>query len=226
MKKNKPTGIWLIVGGIVALIIVIAGISALAINLGNNDGSDSTTSPSASASSEGENTGSELAPDQIGIHKENARNAAIDMLELAAENPTDETVDERVAKLASGDESVINEELLKFIRFEDLIEADADLRANSLQSVVAIAVSMESAGGIGEVDDAIATALVYVDVEAGVAYVPMSSLSTTGLPVSLEMVYVDGQWQLSPYPLLDMVRMSALAQGLNPTTGESMSSSD
>ena len=50
---------------------------------------------------------------------------------------------------------------------------------------------------------------VYLDQQAGVAYVPLQVFSEHAPAFSLEMVYIDGQWRFAPYTLLDAIRLSA-----------------
>lgn len=220
ISKKTRNALVLSLGGIIAVLVTVIIVILISVNqpaqtnnsAGQNTVEQTTQSPV--------NQSGELDPNEVTAHKAAARNAAIEMLEAALESPTGEDINTRVAKLDDKDSSVINEKVLEYIRLEDLVAGDEDLRMNTLQSVIVLADTMDKAGGIGKVDEGVSTSLVYLDTGAGVAYVPMSSLSKYALPFSLEMVYVEGKWQLSPYPLLDMVRLSAMAQGINPTTGK------
>lgn len=107
-----------------------------------------------------------------------------------------------------------NGNLLAYIRFVDTFEESEERQVNAVQTVLTLA---EVASQFAE-NDAIAPisdeawSLVHVDSTTGVAYVPLEAFTGTQTGYSLTMVYVDDEWKLDPYSLLDSVTLAAMIQ--------------
>ena len=52
------------------------------------------------------------------------------------------------------------------------------------------------------------TQYVYLDETTRIAQVPLDYFTGVGGAVSMELVYVDGQWKLSPYSLLQSIQLA------------------
>ena len=52
------------------------------------------------------------------------------------------------------------------------------------------------------------TQYVYLDETTRIAQVPIDYYTGVGGAVSMELVYVDGQWKLSPYSLLQSIQLA------------------
>lgn len=139
---------------------------------------------------------------------------ATDILNLSGNSPTGAKFDERLQSLDSGDVKVIDPELTKLIRFQDLFSDSNDMKNNTYQSLITMSTLIKNSTGSSEIKPSSDTMWknVYVDSEMGIAFVPLAIYAGPSSSFSMEMVYVDGGWKLAPYSLLDSVKLSAKLQ--------------
>ena len=79
-------------------------------------------------------------------------------------------------------------------------------------AMIALAAQVQPDGGPVAAPSASGVGGVYVDREAGIAYVPLSTFSGSAPAMSVLMVRVDGQWLVEPYGVLDDIRLSNAVQ--------------
>lgn len=191
-----------------SLILATVGI-VLAVQTSNNH---KENAPAPSSSTTVEKTQRSVTGKTADEDRKDALAAAQEVLNLAAQSPTNATPTERVNALGNGDESVINPELKNHMRFVDTFAENKNLQINSYQALITLTTYLSKDGQSIQPVSENSWKRVYVDSEAGSAYVPMGAFYDKGMVFSVEMVYTDGQWKLSPYSLLDIVRLSALLQ--------------
>lgn len=122
--------------------------------------------------------------------------------------------EDRMEKLDSGDNSSISKELQDKLRFIDIFEDTKSLQANTYQSLITLSTVITMANDSEEILPVSenAWAAVYIDSETGNAFVPMSIYSETNSGFSLHLIYDGKDWKLSPYSLIDSVKLSANVQ--------------
>lgn len=143
-------------------------------------------------------TGESIATDQ--------KNALAAAQSLLTNSATDGDYQARMAEIESGDTSSIPKEVVDGIHLSDSMEGEG-ARGSTYQSLVALNALMIK--GEAKVATKDAASAVQVDSENGIAYVPLGAFTGTDVPFSFEMVYVDGEWKLAPYSLLQSIQMSS-----------------
>lgn len=201
-KRNK---LWLSIAVALVAVLASAGIWILAFSTGSNNSSDDKISV--------QKTERSLSGKSADEDRQDAINAATDLLNLAAESPTNEEFDKRLEKLSEGDQTVISPELKNGIRFVDTFENE-NLQVNVYQSLVTFATLIQQTSGKAVVEPGTVDMWknVHVDSELGIAFVPIAAYANQSAGFSLEMIYVDGEWKLAPYSLIDSVKLSAKLQ--------------
>jgi hypothetical protein len=140
--------------------------------------------------------------------------AATDVLNLAGNSPTGGDFSVRLKALDEGDTKVVDPELVKSIRFKDVFADSNEMKNNTYQSLITLSTLIKNSTGSSTITPTSDTMWknVYVDAELGTAFVPMAIYAGPSSSFSMEMVYVDGDWKLAPYSLLDSVKLSAKLQ--------------
>jgi hypothetical protein len=198
----------IIIGGAILIIGAIWGIVAL-----SGGGSHETTIVTEKV----EKTVTGISTDE---NRKAALSAATNVLNAAVKSPTKEEFDERLTKLDKGDFSVVSPDLENLMRFKDVFAESKDLKINTYQALITFSTLIqkttekETIAPISENE----WQKVFVDSEAGIAFVPLSLYAGSSVAFSLEMVYIDNEWKLAPYSVLDAVKLSAMLQA--PTSAE------
>lgn len=143
--------------------------------------------------------------------KADAVATAATLLNSANKHTGDQTADQRVQALEqSGDHSSLADLTTMDALTRYTPEFDEALKNTTRQSLIkASSLLDDNNDGKIEVRGNNPHQYVYLDQQAGVAYVPLQVFSEHAPAFSLEMVYVDGQWRFAPYTLLDAIRLSA-----------------
>ena len=202
--KNGVTTVSLL--GVIVILIVL-----LVVSITNNGTIVPTSSKGTSASSSPTAITKSLSGRSTDEDKAEAVASAATLLNAANKHTTDQTADQRVQALESdGDHSNIADltTMDSLTRFTN--EFDDDLKITTRQSLIKVSSLLDDDNdGTIEARGNAPQQYVYLDQEAGVAYVPLQVFSSNAPAFSLEMVYVDGQWKFAPYTLLDAIRLSA-----------------
>lgn len=204
--------------GLVSLVLTLVVVCVVLVVQVSNSGNASPTPTSTSTSVE--KVQRSLSGKSADEDRKDALTSAQNLLNLAAKSPTGANMEARLQALSKGDTSVLDPELVKQVRLVDMFADNATMSANAYQALVTLTGYLNENGkGVAPVSEN-SWKMVFVDSQAGTAYVPLSAFYQKGIVFSLEMVYVDGTWQFSPYSLLDLVRLSALLQSTgNSTSG-------
>lgn len=205
--NNKVRNLSLMI--IAGLIVVIVAIWSFVLL--SNDDSSEPENKTETSTQQVERTVSGKTADE---DRKDALAVVTDLLNISAESPTGEPFNTRLEKLNSGDRGVINPKIEENIRFVDTFAESKDLQTNVYQSLVTFATLIQQTTG----QDKIAPLSVdmwknvHVDSELGTAFVPLAAYAPQSAGFSFEMVYVDGEWKLSPYSIIDSVKLSAKLQ--------------
>lgn len=203
-KSKKPINILIV---LVVVLIITAIWSAVAIT-----NSDSKTEKIQVTTEKVERS---VSGKSIDDDRKDALAAATEIMNLAVKSPTGVDFNERLNTLDTGDLSVIDENLVTKMRFKDTFEDSKDMQLNTYQSLVTLSTLIQKSTGSDALSPSsdIMWKNVYVDTEAGSAFVPLAIYAGPSGGFSFEMIYADGEWKLAPYSLIDSVKLSAKIQG-------------
>ena len=194
----------LFVFGFVAAVAVVAAVVVALLNgvPGSSRGGDSAAGQSGATA---EATDSEAAM--------SAAAALADALTAANSGSDKGDAASRMYRVSEGDVSVLDAAGLDArTRYSAGFEASAGLVGAYQYAMVAIAAQVQPDGGPVAAPSATGVGGVYVDREAGYAYVPLSTFSGSAPAMSVLMVRVGGQWLVEPYGVLDDIRLSNAVQ--------------
>lgn len=151
-------------------------------------------------------TGLSLVQDQ-----KNALAAAQVLLQEAGKDPQKLGISRRIAALDDNDLSQVTSTLPSLVRFPS--QATPGLRAETYQALISLYGVLTRGGDVArhpvKAISPSAFSTVFLDSQLGVAYVPLDAFTGKQTAFSLQMVWVDGEWKLAPYSLLETVRLSA-----------------
>jgi len=195
---NNKTYLKIIVGSVIGIIIL--SISFFIVL--NRDTSDNSTSLLKENSLINENS-TDVKKDIL--------LSATELLQIASASPNDDTFDARLQKLDSGDLSVINEELNDKIILTEEFSGSSSNTIDLYQTLIALSQAIITNNENSEITpyNDVAYSTIYLDKENGQAFVPLSAFTGTQSYFSLEFLYVDGEWKLAPYSLVEEVRLSS-----------------
>lgn len=113
-------------------------------------------------------------------------------------------------------------ELTDKVRLVDTLATQDGIDSTLFQTLVTFATFAKQSSGSDQIAPLYANAAqgITLDQELGIAYVPTTLFVNSGSGVngfSMEFVYVDGQWKLSPYMTLDELRLALVLQGQGTT---------
>lgn len=190
---------------IIILALSFLGIIALVWGAAFAFSKSSNTQPEKNTNSSSEQNTKKLPTGTIDESRKEALLSVENILNVARENPTNETIEERTTKLDSRDFSVVSNKLSNEIIFSDTFKESESLQANTYQAVIYIAEILQ--------DNPTATELswknVFVDQNLGIAYVPLSVFKPDAGLFHFEMVYVDGEWKLLPNSFVNSVLLGS-----------------
>lgn len=134
------------------------------------------------------------------------------MLVEAGKSPTKDNVATRMEKLDNDDTTVVTKELVDMMRFAP--QTENGVKVTTYQTLITVNAILTNNGKdqIAPKDPASVNSKVFMDSDLGIAYVPLSLYAGDGAAFNFQMVYVDGDWKLFPYSLVEAVGLSALAQ--------------
>lgn len=210
----------LIFAGAVFLILILIGVYAFTAS--NNDESDSSpttseTSPSGTPTQQDRSvSGKSLEQD-----KKDALKASTSILNEGTVG-ANENYQQPLQRLEQGDTSDVSKKLTNQLHLTGAFESDDEIKVTVYQSLITLSAVIGGSEG-NEIKPASNDVWqnVQVDQEAGIAYVPLSVYANRDVPFSFEMVYIDGEWKLAPYTLLEAIKMSSMMNqqggGASPT---------
>lgn len=206
-RANRPVGLtkarkWAL--GVTSVLSLVTLCSLSFMAGAEQLGSNPTATPTVSY------TATQVVDSVTGKTPDEDKQDAVNALKtiLASYKTSEGTYQQRVANIEAGDNSTISEEMENAVHFYGSFETDTELQSITYQSLVSI-----SGGTLGNQDPILyredAWQVVEVDSQKGVAYVPVSIFTgSDSIPLVFEMVYIDGQWKVSPYSLLQDIKVA------------------
>lgn len=201
-SEKKPNRFRVVAYVAVALIVLALAYFSYSIYSGSVNESDSDSALDENAPVE--QSDRSLSGESAEQDRADAVQAAYEI--IAEAQTVDGDVEETLAAIDSGDRSGIPEGLHESIHMVDAFEQDEELENVAYQSVIAVSNLMID--GEVEILDG-AEAQVYLDQETGIAEVPLLVFNGIDSNFTFTMVYVDDEWKLAPYSLIESIRMSA-----------------
>ena len=192
--------------GIVCAVVVFLAILGL---LGFYAYSNSQGKPNGSATIAQEKVNRSLTGKSVEDDKKDALDSLTRLLNEASTN--EGNYQDRARQIESGDYSSLPE------GWKDKVSAPTDQdKASAWEALIVLNANMkEFFKNNGELKPVSDSALnhVVVNQEAGVAHIPGSVFLGSDVPMSFDMVYVDGRWVLDPFNLVqDILQSAASAQ--------------
>ena len=186
--------------------VIIVILLTVCVFLGGYTVYNAVTSSETPSSTTGSTVGAEK------VSKQEILDLATKMLvSVGGEKPLDDAEFEgRLAKLDEGDFSVIPEDVKNNIRFADFYANSPEKQGTAYQSLLIISQLIKNHSQNGTITPSSDTAFenVYLDKEAGVAFVPLSIYTGEGNIFSIGFVYDGQNWVLEPYSLISSVEAS------------------
>lgn len=212
IKKLKDNPIIVLVIAVVVILGLVWGGVALAGGFNTDNGSETPNNTNETVTSE--KVEKTVSGKTIDEDRKDALNAATEILNLANGPSDGDEFSSILTKLDEGDLSVVDESLDSKIRFTDIYADSNDLKANVYQALITFSSLIKKTTDTEEIKPASDTLWkeVFVDSELGIAQVPMTVYMGQQASFAMEMVYVDGQWQLAPYSLIEQIKLSASMQ--------------
>lgn len=142
--------------------------------------------------------------------KEGALEAATNMLKSYSIDPTNKlSIDDRI-KGIDNDKKIdgyISDSSKSYLYLKDFMDKEEGYTTSSM-AILAIIKNLNDIGNKNLDPITSDTQYVYLDETTRIAQIPLDYYTGVGGAVSLEMVYVDGQWKLSPYSLLQSIQLA------------------
>lgn len=125
-----------------------------------------------------------------------------------------EDFDELLTAVAKGDESGLPKDFVAKFRFVDKLQEEDEIRAAGIVSVLQLGQVLNK--GLPEEQKlelltSDAWTYIYVDKQAGNAFVPLSLYLGEEAAFSFEYVWIDGEWIFSPYSFIDAISAADIA---------------
>lgn len=213
-QKKKVTASTYLLSGLAMLSIASLGGAVWlsttdnTVNLGGAENADDGAMVSESA---GEERGG-IPPAETGRHE--AVSAAANLLtEAYVHRDSESEYIEFLEEVEEGNFDEIDDTVVDSVRNVDLFDTESS-SITSYQILISYSIMIKQIQGLGEDEaieplfdeESIAQNVLY-DEEVGVAYVPLSTFAGEQAALTMEMVYVDGTWQVMPYSLMESVSL-------------------
>lgn len=196
---------------ILAPLALLALIASIWITYVVASGDDEAETPKAKEeSAKALSTG---ASGQADAHRKVVLNTATELLQSSMDLASDKNSAAIMTRVENNDMSTLPKDFARQIRVVDQIKNDKQVNAGAYISLVQLGkVISDSLGKDYKIKplNEESVKYVYVDVEAGNAFVPLSLYLGSDAAFSLEFVYVDGEWVYSPYSFIDSVSSADL----------------
>lgn len=142
--------------------------------------------------------------------KEGALEAATNMLKSFANDPSGNTSIEDRIKGIDKDKKIdgyVSDTAKSYLYLKDFMDKEEGYTTTSM-TMLAIVSSLNEIGNKNLDPVTSDVQYIYLDETTRIAQVPLEYYTGSGSAVSLEMVYVDGQWKLSPYSLIQAIQLA------------------
>lgn len=201
---------------IITVVITLALVWTLVLFLNKSSKDDSKpVSPSAN-STQVEKIEKSVSGGTADEDRKAASEAVTLLLQSAHISPNGIDPLARIEALDTGDFTVVDPSLKDMVRFP--ASSTDGIKISTFQSLVTMATVLENQTGKSDFamisDEAWRSS--YPDTELGSVFVPLNIFTGGGSSFSLEMVFIDGEWKLAPYSLIEAVRISSMLQEGQP----------
>ena len=142
--------------------------------------------------------------------KEGALEAATNMLKFFNADPSNKlSIDDRIKGIDKDKklDDYISASAKSYLYLKDFMDKEEGYTTSSM-AILAIIKNLTEIGNENLNPVSTDTQYVYLDETTRIAQIPLDYYTGVGGAVSLEMVYVDGQWKLSPYSLLQSIQLA------------------
>lgn len=215
-QRKRVLGVPMAPVAILAAAILLLGIiwgSFLAFSSGNNSTPTPTPTDSGSSLSLVPKTGEDIVVKHGATGKSFAQDqkdalaAVTALLKESGVSPTKADAQTRLQTLDKDDYSVVSKKTQAMVRFPG--GSPASFKSQVYQSLITLYEMTMSLKKDIKPQSPQAYQAVLVDSQLGMAFVPLSIYTDTNTTFAFEMVYVDGSWKLTPYALLQQIKLSA-----------------
>lgn len=152
-------------------------------------------------------------------HRKEIGKQATALLNQAMEISKQDNFDTIMANLAEGKMEGVPTTYSGKFRFVDKLKDEQEIRAAGLMSILQLGKTIQTGLDSDKKLDYLtpnAWEYVYIDMDAGHAFVPLTLYLGERAAFSLEYVWVDGEWVFSPYSFIDALSSANItAQGAN-----------
>lgn len=200
---------------LIPLLLVLGLIAAISLSYYAGKSSSKLMTGSDVSSSEQRKVQDTVSGKSKDQDKKDALHVAESILNSSATEKGKSTED-RLKSIDSGDESSVPKDLKDKITFVDSFESDPVLQRATYESIITLKDNVFKDKEAKAPENG--WQAVEVDSSKGIAWVPVGAISQTGVPFTFEMVYKDGEWKLSPYSLLESVKMSSMLGSASETS--------
>lgn len=142
--------------------------------------------------------------------KEGALEAATNMLKSFNADPSNKlSIEDRIKGIDKDKklDNYISDSAKSYLYLKDFMDKEEGYTTSSM-AILAIIKNLTEIGNENLNPVSTDTQYVYLDEITRIAQIPLDYYTGVGGAVSLEMVYVDGQWKLSPYSLLQSIQLA------------------
>ena len=142
--------------------------------------------------------------------KEGALEAATNMLKSFYVDPSNKLSIDDIIKGIYKDKKLdnyISDSAKSYLYLKDFMDKEEGYTTSSM-AILAIIKNLTEIGNENLNPVSNDTQYVYLDETTRIAQVPLDYYTGVGGAVSMELVYVDGQWKLSPYSLLQSIQLA------------------
>lgn len=207
--RERKTKVVFIILGLAVVLAIIWG--TVAITMDRNDDTNGAITP-PQATETVEKVTRSVTGKTVDEDREDAVAALTKILNTAHISPDGKEATERLTALDKDDMSVVDPSLESLMQFSE--DSTQGFKVSTYQALITISAVIHSS----TVNENIVPAredylsITYADPEIGSVFIPLNVYVGQGAAFSFEMVYVDGEWKLAPYSLIDAVKLSAMIQ--------------
>lgn len=199
-------------------LLMVAGLTWAIVAVVGKDSPAPTEPAAPTPTAEPENptapTSTRRPSGSVDTHRQQLTRQASALLEQAVAIAREPDFDETLVAVAKGDESGLPKSFVSKFRFVDQLADEKEIRAAGLASLLQLGqVLNRSLPPEVKLEPLTANAweFVYVDMEAGNAFVPLTLFLGEDAAFSFEYVWVDGKWVFSPYSFIDSISAADIA---------------
>ena len=142
--------------------------------------------------------------------KEGALEAATNMLKSFYADPSNKlSIDDRIKGIDKDKklDGYVSDSAKSYLYLKDFMDKEEGYTTSAM-AILAIIKNLTEIGNENLNPVSNDTQYVYLDETTRIAQVPIDYYTGVGGAVSMELVYVDGQWKLSPYSLLQSIQLA------------------